>query len=348
MKKIILKLLFIYIYINKMLKVGKVNLKILNKETELGNTRLEFKLSGDNINYIIANTIRRTILSDIPIYAFGEFKFEENSSIFHNNYLKLRLQQMPVWSIDNTVEYLDNVEENKMSIIEEEEDKDFDEIQLEIEKKTVSTLKRLTMYISSQNQSNDIITVTTNDAKFYYNEKQIASPYKIPIPIVKLQPKQKIIFSAITKVGCEYDDAMFSAVSICTYKQIKENEFDFIIESRGQISEKRILQVAIININRKIKNFLKLIEEKDFKSNENNGVIIINNEDHTLGNIITRGMQQHEDIAFAGYNLPHPLAKKVYFHYKLEKGNIKKVVKDVINYYEELFTQINKVITNIL
>lgn len=327
-----------------MLKVGKVNLKVINKETELGNTRLEFKISGDNINYIIANTIRRTIMSDIPIYAFGEFKFEKNSSIFHNNYLKLRLQQMPIWSIDNTIEYLDNVEENKISVIEEDEDKDFDEIQLEIEKKTVSTLKRLTMYISSQNQTNDIITVTTNDAKFYYNEKQIASPYKIPIPIVKLQPKQEIIFSAITKVGCEQEDTMFSAVSICTYKQINEHEFDFIIESRGQINEKRILQVAIININRKIKNFLKLIEEKDFKSNENNGVIITNNEDHTLGNIITRGMQQHEDISFAGYNLPHPLAKKVHFHYKLAKGNIKKVVKDVVNYYEELFTQINKLI----
>lgn len=329
-----------------MLKVGKLHLKVLNKETELGNSRLEFKLSGDNINYVIANTIRRTIMTSIPIYAFDEFKFEKNTSIFHNNYLKLRLKQMPVWSIDNNVDYLEDTNEDfKLATIEEEiEDKDIDEIQLEVDKKPINVLKRLTMYVSAKNQSNNIITVTTNDAKFYYNEKQIISPYKIPIPIVKLQPKQEIIFSAVTKIGTENKDAMFSAVSICTYKQIKDNEFDFIIESRGQIDEKRIIQVALININKKIKNFYNLIDEKDLKNSEDNGIIIVNNEDHTLGNIITRGMQQHEQISFAGYNLPHPLAKKVQFHYKLVKGDIKKVIKDVINYYEELFTNLNKLI----
>jgi len=53
-----------------MLKVNKINLKVINKETELGNSRLEFKISGPNVDYIVANTIRRTIMSDVPIYAF--------------------------------------------------------------------------------------------------------------------------------------------------------------------------------------------------------------------------------------------------------------------------------------
>ena len=70
-----------YIYI--MLKVNKINLAVINKELELGNSRLEFKISGPNVDYIIANTIRRTIMTEVPIYAFGEFKFEKNSSVFH-------------------------------------------------------------------------------------------------------------------------------------------------------------------------------------------------------------------------------------------------------------------------
>jgi DNA-directed RNA polymerase subunit L len=207
------------------------------------------------------------------------------------------------------------------------------------------------MYINFKNKTNDIVTVTTNDAKFYYDEEQIASPYKHPIPIVKLQPGQEIAFSAITKIGTESEDTIYSPVSICVYKQVNDNEFDFIIESRGQISEKRIVQVSLINIEKKLKNFIKLLEENkqdnniQFEKEGDMGIIIVNNEDHTLGNLISKGMQQHNKISFAGYNLPHPLAKKIHFHYKLKKnGNIIEVCKDVVEYYSELFDQIKKAV----
>lgn len=361
-------------------KISKINFKVLNKITELGNSRLEFKLAGPNIDYIVVNTIRRTILSEIPIYAFNDFKFEKNTSVFHNNYLKLRLRQLPVWSIENTVDFLDNklkksnendeeINENIDEIVPSEQNQTTgDEIQLQVDKSlNSSSLKQLTMYINYKNKSNEIVNVTTSDAKFYYEEKQIASPYKIPIPLVKLQPGQEIAFSAITNIGTEFMDAMFSAVSACVYKQIDENEFDFVIESRGQISEKRILQVALINIEKRMKNLLKMLSDEKKSNNSKDtyaphndykikkettndgldGVIIVNNEDHTMGNLISRGMQKHDKISFAGYNLPHPLGRKVHFHYKLRSGEIKNVVKDVIDYYTELFEQIEKHISSI-
>ena len=37
-----------------MQKVNKINVKLINKEDDLGNSRLEFKLAGSNINYIVA------------------------------------------------------------------------------------------------------------------------------------------------------------------------------------------------------------------------------------------------------------------------------------------------------
>lgn len=332
-----------------MQKVSKLNFKIIDKNDELGNSKLEFNLSGTNMNYIVANTIRRIIFNDIPIYVFDEFKFDKNTSVFHNNYLKLRLRNMPVWSIDNDIDYLD-IDINKVKKQVEVEDTQNentevgDEVEFEVEKTlNSSTLKQLTMYVNFKNKLNDIATVTTNDAKFYYDEKQIPSPYKTGIPIVKLQPNQEIAFSAITKIGMEQEDAMYSAVCVNYYKQNSENDFTFVIESRGQISEKRILQVALINIERRIRSFLKLIND-DIKIEETKeqGIIIVNNEDHTLGNLIARGLQIHDKISFAGYNLPHPLAKKVHFHYKLKSGsgNIVKILEDVIEYYSELFKQI--------
>lgn len=333
-----------------MLKVNKINVKIINKDEELGNSRLELKISGPNVRYQILNTLRRIIFECIPIYSFTDFKFDKNTSIFHNNYLKLRINNLPVWSIDNSVAFIEesNVKDtNMMETINEQDEQQNDDVEFDIDNKiNSSTLKQMTMYINTSNKTKEIITITTDNAKFYYKEKEIDSPYKTPIPIVKLQPGQEIAFSAITTIGTENDDAMFSPVSICVYKQINDNEFDFIIESRGQISEKRILQVALINIERKLKKFIKLFDEHTINEqidDKNIGKIIVNNEDHTLGNIITVGMQQHKMISFAGYNLDHPLGKKVNFHYKLKpKGKIKDVLKDVVEYNLELFSNIKK------
>jgi DNA-directed RNA polymerase subunit L len=334
-----------------MISVKKINISNIKHENELGNSRLDFKLSGPNINYIIANTIRRTIFSDIPIYAFNEFKFEKNSSVFNNSYLKLRLRHLPIWGIENTVEFIDyNIKSTEPvldDIPEEDNNDNIDNIELNIEKTlNISNLKQFTMYVNAKNKTNNIMTVTTNNAKFYYDEKQIESPYKTHIPIIKLQPGQEIIFSAITKIGCEHEDAMYGAACIAGYKQINENEFDFYIESRGQIDEKRIMYIAMINIERKIRNFLKMLEEdnlNNIKSDKLQGLIIVNNEDHTLGNLISRGLQLHPNISFAGYNLPHPLSKKVHFHYKLEKAdNITEIIKQVVEYYSNIFSHIKK------
>jgi len=341
----------------------KFTITIINEIKEQGDSRLEVKIKGLDINYIIINTIRRACLSYIPIYAYAEFTFDKNTSIFHNNYLKARIRQLPVWGKFNSTtkssegksegfeNKIDFVEYNKKSaesympdVIDEENDDE--EANPNVEKILDTTqLKQLTMYVSAKNTTPDIIWITTEHAKFYYNEKQIKTPYKTPIPIVKLQPDQEIIFSAVTKVSIADEHAMYCATSIACYKQITETEFDFIIESRGQISEKRIIYVALFNIEKKLNNFLNLFIEEVNKNKtesevaEREGVIIITNEDHTLGNIITRGLQLHPKIKFAGYNLPHPLDMKVHFHYKTTKdGNIKNIIKDVITYYQKLFS----------
>jgi len=334
-----------------MIKISKLNLSTLEKTDDIGNSCLTFKISGANIDYIIVNTLRRTIFTDIPIYAFNTFNFEKNTSIFHNNYLKLRLEHMPVWSIKNNIDFLvpDKVK-NTMDKIDENDEDNVGEIESN-DNLNSSSLNQLTMYINYKNKSNEIFSVTTAHAKFYYDQKQLANPYKNDCLIVKLQPGQEIAMSTITNLGTEKQDTNYTAVSIITYKQINENEFDFTLESRGQITEKRILQVALINIERNLKNFLKIFLEdlsKDIDVSEEEGLIIVNNEDHTLGNLISRGMQKHSKVNFAGYNLPHPLANKVHFHYKLEKNsNIKKIMEDVVEYYLELFSSIGKLIDKI-
>ena len=71
----------------------------------LNNDVLKFTLS--NINVTIANTIRRTILSDIDTYVFKTYPYNEcdaeieiNTTRFNNEILKQRLSCIPIHSTD--------------------------------------------------------------------------------------------------------------------------------------------------------------------------------------------------------------------------------------------------------
>lgn len=323
-----------------------IKYNVLNYDSTHGNTRLELNIKGNDINYIILNTLRRTIMTNIPIYAFTEFNFKKNKSIFNGNYLKLRLKNLPVWGLENKIDIytpekgntnnVDN-EDNNLIINEDMGDDNEDNKQSNLNS---STLNQLTMYVDYTSTSKEIVTVTTDHAKFYYSEKKIDCPYPVPIPLVKLQPEQSITFSAITSLGIEKMSAIFSAISVCFYIEKSPNEYNFIIESKGQLDEKRIIEVAIINIINKLENISKnLLSSVDDSKTE--GEIILMNEDNTMGNLLTHGLQNHKAIKFAGYNIPHLLVDKAIIHYELKsKGKINDVFNDVIDENIKLFKKL--------
>jgi len=316
--------------------MSKIEVKPISWERDSMNPRLEFEVSG--INYTNAKIPRRVVMTHIPVDAFNNINISENTSVFDNNYLKLRLSNMAVHGItaDNPIFVHTKKEEAKSNM---------DELDIDFNAKddTVnsSSLKQLTMYVDYINNTNEIVTVGTNDAKFYYSEKQIDSPYPVNIPIVKLQGGQRIKLSAITVLGCEEISSIYSAVSIFTYKQLADDKYHIIMESRGQLDEKTILQYAYDNIRKLLDNFLQLIPDRE----EINGKLQLNEGDHTLGNLISDGLKKHKKVKFAGYNSPHLLDKKIIFHYELnEKANIKHIIKETINNYMDTFETLNKLI----
>ena len=323
-------------------KITDIDYEVIKYNKDLGNNKLELKIKGKNINHIIINTIRRTILTSIPIYAFNNFNFTTNESIFNNNYIKLRLSNMPVWGIPNKIDKF--ILENKQQLDEEDNDDLVidDDIDLENEGNVnTSSFNQLTMYVDYKNNEKSIVTVTTNEAKFYYADKNISSPYPIPIPLIKLQPNQTINFSAITKLGIEKDNSIYSPTSVCYYNEINNNEYVLKLESRGQISEQRIIEVALINIIHSLENIIKMLP---LEENSHTGEIIINGENNTLGNLLSYGMQNHKNVKFAGYNIPHLLENKVIIHYELlnEKIKLKDVFNDVVIYLIEIFKSLSK------
>jgi DNA-directed RNA polymerase subunit L len=193
------------------------------------------------------------------------------------------------------------------------------------------------MYVDTTNNTDNIISVTTKEAKFYLREKSIPSPYENDIQLIKLQPKQTIKMSCITELNIEEENSIYSPVTVCYFQKNSENDYDFILESRGQLNELEILSIMYDNIINQLDIFYDLIP--DIKDME--GKISFNNAEHTLGNIVSEGLQNHNDVLFGGYNMPHPLDNKIVITYKLQKNNIKSVMKDVIDKYKKIFSDIN-------
>ena len=68
------------------------SIKNVKQDKSKGFSRLEFTIAGKDVNYVVVNTLRRMVLSEVPVYAFTEFTFNKNNSVFHNNFLKNQIR----------------------------------------------------------------------------------------------------------------------------------------------------------------------------------------------------------------------------------------------------------------
>ena len=101
------------------LKINKLEESVNN----LNNNELSLFLSGKDINYAIVNTLRRLVMSSVPIYAFhqDDMKFDINTSVFNNDMLKDRFRNIPIFNIDNdesTINSFDELESRKIRLVD--------------------------------------------------------------------------------------------------------------------------------------------------------------------------------------------------------------------------------------
>jgi len=168
----------------------------------------EFTLSGVNVS--LANSIRRTILSDIPIVVFKTTPYEENkanivanTSRLNNEIIKQRLSCIPIHIKD-----LENF-----------------------------PLKNYIVEVNVENITDAILYVTTKDFKIkdlttgkYLNETTTREIFPANdetnyfIDFVRLRPKisdeipgEKLQLTCELSIGTAKEDGMFNVVSTCAY-----------------------------------------------------------------------------------------------------------------------------------
>lgn len=186
---------------------------------------LSFTLSG--VNMSLANSVRRTVLSDIKQVVFKTAPYEENkanitinTSRLNNEILKQRLSCIPIHIKD-----LDMPLKNYI-------------VEVDVENLTDSI-----MYVTTENFK--IKNVVTND---YLSEKDIREIFPPNsytgyfIDFVRLRPKiseeipgERIQFTCELTISSAKEDGMFNAVSTCSYGYtIDEERLEEILSQKRQ------------------------------------------------------------------------------------------------------------------
>ncbi len=370
------------------------------------NNYLVLAIQGSGINHVIVNTLRRTIMELVPTYAFdkSDIEIRKNTSIYNNDYMRLRLSHFPVIGIENPdtnidrsaeLEYEANIStfEKKiedLSILEEKEKK--------IREEKASNLVMFVNVKNSGENAANIMNVTTDDpmVKFYYNGKIINSPYKQKLLIIKLKPGEEFNCTATSTINIGLKGANFMPNSVCTFAELDSESdtttdkkiYHLNLESLKQMTEKDMVLRACAIIDKKLENFLNVITSKirEYKSerivdtyNVDNikksdsdsesdtedtinavirnadivvgqndileqhrvkGVVKIENESHTFGNLLSRMLQDHPHIMFAGYKIDHLLIKELTIGYKTDDTDIIDIFTEIITKARSIYTDI--------
>jgi len=288
------------------------------------NNILEFTLN--NVNVSIANSLRRIILSHIPVYVMRTSPYEKNdaniiknTTRFNNEILKQRLSCIPLHISDPKFPYetfeIEINKKNTSGNIEYITTEDF---------KVKNILNN--EYISKEDK--DKIFPPDKNTKYYIDFARLRPAISDEIPGEEL-----ILTCKISKSNAN-EDGMFNVVSTCSYsntmdegkaqvewnkleksyikdhndievKKLYENymllnakrhyikdSFDFMIESLGIYTNNKLILLGCDELIKKFTFVIKQIDEDNIEinqsanTNNNSFDIKLENEDYTIGKVI--------------------------------------------------------------
>jgi DNA-directed RNA polymerase subunit L len=342
---------------------SKIKYTLVEKSKSIdgyGSNFLKFKLSGPDINYVIVNTLSRIGLSLLGSFSWNPeyITIEANTSIFNQDQMKLRISNIPIINSDYANPIVPNGPELVSKCIEMEiqantsifsSKKDSLQELEEIETKKKELLNNLHMYVEARNRTNDIMCVTTNEkfTSFFLNDKKIPNIYLRETLIIKLKPGEDFICSAVADFNIPMFNSIYSPVSVFAHEEIDPNTFIITVESMRQLEEEEIVKRCCAIGIEKLESIQKIILDKlemasvDNPNAEYDAEISIENENHTLGNLLTRGLQDHPNIAFCGYKIDHPEINELVIKYKTEGKTFSKVLQDTVKILVKTFESIS-------
>lgn len=305
-------------------------------------SQLILQIKGQSINETVVNCLRRISYRNIPTYAFCDqsINIEFNDSIYNNDYMRLRLTQLPVFDIDNKIEFLPNKYWENVDYSDNKREKHPDD------KKTIE------IFINAHNDTAMNTNVTSDSIKYYIDgEKTDNKLAKIkPLLIIQLKPNQTFKAKAKAVLGVGEGGDQWAAASNCYYDKTDENSYKFMIESQGQMDEYEILVKACRIAQKKLQDISQLVSDSYKGTKIQKGKLIelvLTREDNTIGNVINDGLQNHSQVTYSGVSKPDLLIKEIIIKMISTSSDPLSPFFDVIKEKTELFVLLEKQFTKL-
>ena len=309
-----------------------------DKPDEYNQSLLELEISGNDIDYSLINSLRRTCYSEIPIYAFEaeNIDINKNTSKDNNSNLRCTISQLPILNVSHKVLHLEDKYYKK----------DNNEL---IEKHPVDDLI-IEYYLNVENTTTDNMFVSTKSIQGKINNKLINLGFNTPIVLSQLRPGENIELSMRATCCIGYVNGIFNA-SHTYYKQINENKFIFKVESYGQFDEyeilKRALNILVIKLEH-LKTFFEIKQNEDKELDKDNKKFYIENENEITIGPVKYFLNKSKNIKNAGKTLYDGyMNDKILLYVEAKNSNIiydeiYKAIDNSIKFYNEMNNKIKK------
>lgn len=302
---------------------------------DLQDSRLMLNFSGKTVSPELVNTIRRLCIDWVPSYAFNKYDItiENNTSIFNNDYMRLRLSQIIIPDINNDIYYLDTDYWYQVDYSNPNRDKHPDD------------KKVLELYIQATNTTLDVLNVTSKHSRLYENGDEIYRfDENYPHQILLLRPGEMFSCRMIASLGIGKNNDIWSpSHAYHDYDDSDDTNIKLTLESRGQMDEYEILYKACLIIKiklNKIKDSIINTYEKSTYESNNRLKLVLENEDHTTANLLNTYLQLNNNIIFSGCAKPNLLVDTMVIKLETNGTNPIDEIVNTIEYINEIFDTI--------
>uniref|UniRef100_A0AC35G3J2 DNA-directed RNA polymerase I subunit D n=1 Tax=Panagrolaimus sp. PS1159 TaxID=55785 RepID=A0AC35G3J2_9BILA len=88
---------------------------------------------------------------------------------------------------------------------------------------------------------------------------------------------------------------------------------------------------------------IEILDEQSYEKDRTMLSLLVQGEDHTLGNALSHTLSDMDGVEFAGYNVPHPLEDAIMIRIQTKPGyNAGKVLLQALDILETIFQSIGE------
>jgi len=323
---------------------------IKNINTSENSLKFEINNQSNDFHISFTNALRRIILSEINTWAIDEHKIEfiENNSILNNEFLKHRLSLIPIIS-NKEIKYENLViscnvknEDETIKSIYVSDFEIYDEITEEIYE--IKDFVKYTNILFAKLQNNEYFSFNAHLSN--KTPKEGGAQY-CPVSTCVVSFKHDIddLKNNIKEIEKSEQQSFIINNKEKIYKKNNSGNpliYEMNIESIGFYENKYIIEQGLTILEEKI----NLYEEYSKNIELENGFYILKleNQNDTLGNLISSYINDEKDIQFSGYIIEHPLYEIVILKIKTElnKTDLLKLISKKNNYLKELINNLKK------